>query len=112
MNKTYNNLKTKQQSFIHMIAESSRVHEVTDQITRGTLRAIAKDNGIEWAPAWLVKDQSRVRGRGLYHVPELNDYRSIMGESDIIADKILGDDITEGENNCDPMSANVMGETV
>jgi len=43
--------------------------------SRGELRTLAASNGVKWAPAWIVKDTSRQRGRGEYVVPELAEYR-------------------------------------
>jgi hypothetical protein len=40
---------------------------------RNYLKTIANTNGVEWAPAWIVKDVSRVTTRGMYAVPELNE---------------------------------------
>jgi len=45
-------------------------------MTRGALKKIANDNGIAWAPAWIVKDISRAVKRGTYRVPELAAYRN------------------------------------
>lgn len=42
--------------------------------TRSYLRAIAFKHGMAWAPAWIVKDKSRVTTRGVYHLPELAQY--------------------------------------
>ena len=33
---------------------------------------------MQWAPAWIVKDKSRVTTRGLYSVPELEAYIAMM----------------------------------
>ena len=42
--------------------------------SRAFLRYIAIKNGMQWAPAWIVKDKSRNVGRGLYNVPEMAAY--------------------------------------
>lgn len=42
--------------------------------SRSYLRAIAFAHGMAWAPAWIVKDKSRVTTRGVYHLPELAQY--------------------------------------
>lgn len=41
---------------------------------RSYLRALSMQNGMAWAPAWIVKDKTRVTGRGLYSIPELGVY--------------------------------------
>ena len=72
----YNDLKAKQQNFIHLLDHAYEGDATSDTtFKRGFLKKIANDNGIAWAPAWIVKDTSRVRGRGEYLVPELADYR-------------------------------------
>ena len=73
----YTDLKTKQQNFIHLLdaAVTGTVDENTT-FKRGFLKKIANDNGIAWAPAWIVKDTSRCKTRGEYLVPELADYRA------------------------------------
>lgn len=45
---------------------------------RAYLRSVALKNGMQWAPAWIVKDKSRVTTRGLYSVPELEAYIAMM----------------------------------
>jgi len=80
--KTYNNLKPKQKDFIHLLADSTRMGSIsptTAVLSRAMLKGVANDNGIAWAPAWIVKDVSRVTTRGLYRIPELADYRAIGG---------------------------------
>lgn len=42
--------------------------------TRSFLRSIAMKNGMAWAPAWIVKDKSRIDSRGSYRVPEYSEY--------------------------------------
>ena len=78
----YNDLKAKQQNFIHLL-DHAYEGDATAETTfkRGFLKKIANDNGIAWAPAWIVKDTSRVRGRGEYLVPELADYRGQVNKA-------------------------------
>ena len=107
----YDNLKNKQQEFIRSVAfmaESEGIPVLMDSTySRGWLRKVAKSMNIEWAPAWIVKDVSRQRGRGEYAVPEVYAYtksddknpgtpgfysseeEKYTGED--IADRILGD---------------------
>ena len=73
----YNDLKTKQQAYIHLLdkALDGTPVDADTTFTRSFLKGVANANGIAWAPAWIVKDTSRVRGRGAYVVPELAQYR-------------------------------------
>ena len=70
----YTVLKKKQQDFIHLMDRDIETDET--EFTRGALKKIANDNGIAWAPAWIVKDISRCVKRGTYRVPELAAYRN------------------------------------
>lgn len=77
---TYSALKPYQQEFIRMIANWWHGTPATAGLTppttfdRSLLRSIALNNGMKWAPAWVVKDKSRQKSRGLYMVPEVPDY--------------------------------------
>ena len=71
----YTNLKAKQQAFIHCIAESIG-SMTTTEFSLKDLKDIANEHGIAWAPAWIVKDKTRVVKRGMYSVPELAAYRN------------------------------------
>lgn len=44
------------------------------QFSRHYLRAVAFKHGMMWAPAWIVKDKTRVTIRGVYNVHELSEY--------------------------------------
>ena len=67
------NLKTKQRAFVQHLYDAG--HTTTGDIVfkRNYLKTIANTNGVGWAPAWIVKDVSRVTTRGMYAVPELNE---------------------------------------
>ena len=67
------NLKTKQRAFVQHLYDAG--HTTTGDIVfkRNYLKTIANMNGSAWAPAWIVKDVSRVTNRGMYAVPELNE---------------------------------------
>jgi len=67
------NLKTKQMAFVQHLYDAG--HTTTGDIVfkRNYLKTIANTNGVGWAPAWIVKDVSRVTTRGMYAVPELNE---------------------------------------
>lgn len=75
----YNLLKPYQQEFVRMIANwasASMKTTITADFgwDRSLLRDIAISNGMKWAPAWIVKDKNRKKGRGHYMVPEVCDY--------------------------------------
>ena len=78
-NNNTNTLKPRQLQFIQWMDEHySNLMPVDADTTfsRGELRTLAVKNGVKWAPAWIVKDTSRQRGRGEYVVPELAEYRN------------------------------------
>ena len=82
----YTVLKKKQQDFIHLM--DAVCAPGSTEFTRGELKKIANDNGIAWAPAWIVKDVSRCVRRGVYRVPELQAWRNY--NADAAADAMLG----------------------
>ena len=85
----YTNLKKKQQDFIRMMHRDCEPNET--EFTRGELKKIANDNGIAWAPAWIVKDVSRCVRRGVYRVPELAAYRASLTEYVITEENVAGE---------------------
>ena len=65
---------------------------------RNYLKNIAQAWGAEWAPAWIVKDMSRVTTRGFYAIPELtelinetSDDEDVVVETDFIEDNPQSD---------------------
>ena len=97
MSNIYNDLKSKQQNFIRTVAttalDEGMAISADTTYSRGWLRKVAKSMGIEWAPAWIVKDVSRQRGRGEYLVPEVQAWLLNQNTDDNnIADRILGDE--------------------
>ena len=75
-NNNNNTLKPRQLQFIQWMDEHYPATVDADTtFSRGELRTLAVSNGVKWAPAWIVKDTSRQRGRGEYVVPELAEYR-------------------------------------
>jgi len=69
-------LKPRQLQFIQWMDEHfPSTVDADTTFSRGELRTLAASNGVKWAPAWIVKDTSRQRGRGEYVVPELAEYR-------------------------------------
>ena len=75
----YTVLKKKQQDFIHLM--DAVCPAGATEFTRGELKRIANTYGIAWAPAWIVKDQSRVVKRGVYRVPELQAWRNYKADA-------------------------------
>ena len=71
---TYVDLNPKQQEFIQWIFDDGNQSADEVHFKRGDLKRIANENGMAWAPAWIVKDTGRVSKRGIYHVPELADF--------------------------------------
>ena len=91
----YTVLKKKQQDFIHLM--DAVCAPGSTEFTRGELKKIANDNGIAWAPAWIVKDISRCVRRGVYRVPELQACRNYNADAarddaavEAAADAMLG----------------------
>jgi len=73
---TNTTLKPRQLQFIQWMDEHfPSTVDADTTFSRGELRTLAASNGVKWAPAWIVKDTSRQRGRGEYVVPELAEYR-------------------------------------
>jgi len=108
------NLKTKQMAFVQHLYDAG--HTTTGDIVfkRNYLKTIANTNGVGWAPAWIVKDVSRVTNRGMYAVPELNELIALNApvvddvspghghEGDELADAVH-DDLDENINVSDDM---------
>ena len=89
----YDNLKPKQQEFIINLytglckeADANGV-DILDQYPRSYLKMMsAKYCGMDWAPAWIVKDKSRQVGKGSYTVPELKEYHEMCLRDELPAD--------------------------
>ena len=102
------NLKTKQRAFVQHLYDAG--HTTTGDIVfkRNYLKTIANMNGSEWAPAWIVKDVSRVTNRGMYAVPELNeliaDNAPVVEDDAEMADAVH-DDLDETITVSDDMMA-------
>jgi hypothetical protein len=61
------NLKPKQQAFIDL----AKSEGMTSPMSRDDMRLLRENHGMSF-PAWIMRDDSRRAGRGLYHVPELD----------------------------------------
>jgi hypothetical protein len=71
---TYDELKPKQQEFILWLFDDGNQDPDNTEFKRDYLKRVANENGMAWAPAWIVKDPSRTEERGYYMVPELADF--------------------------------------
>tara|TARA_R110000744_G_scaffold193924_1_gene312725 strand:- start:66 stop:464 length:399 start_codon:yes stop_codon:yes gene_type:complete len=67
------NLKPKQVSFLQHLYDAGHNTNGDVVFKRNYLKTVANINGIAWAPAWIVKDVSRITDRGMYAIPELNE---------------------------------------
>tara|TARA_B100000497_G_scaffold123818_1_gene157152 strand:- start:67 stop:414 length:348 start_codon:yes stop_codon:yes gene_type:complete len=91
----YDDLKPRQQEWIQKFYEGlqneeielatfdpAAVNGVRDAYTRSYIRYMSsKYCDMEWGPAWIVKDKSRVAtdGRiGVYMIPELQEYADLQ----------------------------------
>lgn len=56
----------------------------SDQVSRAALSTVARESfGHAYPPAWIVKDRARLRGRGLFRVPELDKFTAgAYGDAD------------------------------
>ena len=89
----YDNLKPKQQEFIINLytglckeADANGVN-ILDQYPRSYLKMMsAKYCGMDWAPAWIVKDKSRQVSKGSYTLPELKEYHEMCLRDELPAD--------------------------
>ena len=101
---SYDNLKPKQQQFIinlytgiakenHRLATPGGM-EILDSYPRAWLKMMsAKYCGMDWAPAWIVKDKSRQVGKGSYTLPELKEYHEMcLRDKEVLRDELPADD--------------------
>tara|TARA_B100000497_G_C7494906_1_gene302603 strand:- start:76 stop:402 length:327 start_codon:yes stop_codon:yes gene_type:complete len=91
--KTYNNLKPKQQLFIQQLykgifTDAGDTDVVfLDAYSRQYLKMMSsRFCGMDWAPAWIVKDKSRQVGKGSYSLPELKEWHQMQMEGELPAD--------------------------
>lgn len=76
----YSELTKKQASFIHHLFDMGHTDANNTTFKRSELKTIAEQGGWSWAPAWIVKDVTRVVSRGMYSVPELAEFIAEMQE--------------------------------
>ena len=94
----YTDLTTKQKSFIHHLFDMGHTDATITTFKRSELKTIAEKGGWAWAPAWIVKDATRIVSRGVYSVPELAEFIAEM-QSDA-ADAAIND-FTEDDPQVD-----------
>jgi len=75
-------LKPRQRSFVEFLYENGHTNPDEVMFKRNYLKNIAQAWGAEWAPAWIVKDVSRVTKRGFYAIPELTEFINEMSVVD------------------------------
>lgn len=83
MSGNYNDLKPMQKKFIVYLVELCQVSK--NVLTRKEIDSFAEEYGYLYAPAWIVKDDTRRVDRGVWSVPEITDYI----EKNTITDGIL-----------------------
>jgi hypothetical protein len=93
----YSQLTKKQASFVHHLFDMGHTDATNTTFKRSELKTIAEQGGWAWAPAWIVKDKTRVVNRGMYSVPELAEFIAEMQE-EATAD---ADDCMAGAINID-----------
>ena len=105
----YTDLKAKQQEFVQWLFDDGNHDQDKTTFQRGYLKRIANDNGMAWAPAWIVKDTNRVSKRGFYNVPELADLvREMSGsadEEDALISRMQNE--TDRESEVSPVNSQV-----
>ena len=91
----YSELKPKQQEFIQWLFDDGNHDEDKTMFQRGYLKRVANDNGMAWAPAWLVKDTGRVS--------ELADFiREASGtasDEDALIERMQDEAVSESESS-------------
>lgn len=67
-------LRTNQMEFCSWLYGEGRRDPNSINFSRQFLKAVALKHGMTWAPAWIVKDKTRITSRGIYSVPEFAIY--------------------------------------
>jgi len=103
------NLKTKQRAFVQHLYNAG--HTTTGDIVfkRNYLKTVANLNGSAWAPAWIVKDVSRVTNRGMYAVPELD---ALIAELTVVTTGVSPGHGHEGDELADAVHDDMPATTV
>jgi len=105
------NLKTKQRAFVQHLYDAGHTTSGDIVFKRNYLKTVANTNGVEWAPAWIVKDVSRVTTRGMYAVPELNEL--IAENAPVVEDDAeMADAVHDDMDETITVSDDMMASTV
>ena len=85
------NLKPKQQAFIDL----AKSEGMTSPMSRDDMKLLRENHGMSF-PAWIMRDDSRRAGRGLYHVPEL-DGKSVptKPKSEVVTDPVVEENVVQ-----------------
>ena len=107
------NLKTKQRAFVQHLYDAGHTTSGDIVFKRNYLKTVANLNGFEWAPAWIVKDVSRVTTRGMYAVPELNELiESLTAVVTTDVDSEMADAVHDDMDETIEVSDDMMASTV
>jgi len=103
------NLKPKQRKFVAFLKENGHTNADEVVFKRNYLKNIANAFGSEWAPAWIVKDVSRVTKRGFYAIPELAE---LINETIVVEDTVEQDvEITDDMDDTITVSDDMLATT-
>jgi len=69
---SYTKLKPLQKKFIHHLVDVAGLNK--EIVDRRTLDMHSLNYGYAYAPAWIVKDLTRRVDRGVWRIPEIEDY--------------------------------------
>lgn len=114
----YTDLKAKQQEFVQWLFDDGNHDQDKTTFQRGYLKRIANDNGMAWAPAWIVKDTNRVSKRGFYAIPELADFIQSAGddgaeeEEDVLIERMRDEAASESESSLEEIPVESSAQTV
>ena len=85
------NLKPKQQEFIDLAKSVG----MTSPMSRDDMKLLRENHGMSF-PAWIMRDDSRRAGRGLYHVPELDGKSvSTKPKSEVAPDPVVEENVVQ-----------------
>jgi len=101
------NLTKKQRSFVEFLYEAGHTNADEVVFKRNYLKNIANAWGSEWAPAWVVKDLSRVTTRGFYAIPELT---ALIEELSPAEDTTTDDDVATATDESLEVSDDMVGD--
>tara|TARA_R100000005_G_C4857675_1_gene120714 strand:- start:67 stop:402 length:336 start_codon:yes stop_codon:yes gene_type:complete len=104
-NYTYNNLKPRQRVFIDALVENGITRT---KITRADMLGAMNQLGLQWPPAWIVKEQGRRNGRGYYDVPEIGEVTQIKTppatDTTVVLNETTGTEHVVGDVDADAVA--------